>query len=37
MQQAPKQQIEGRLEGVDLRQYYDGLIAKYIPGGVLQF
>nr|UAD82037.1 myo-inositol oxygenase [Trebouxia lynnae] len=37
LQQAPQQHIEGRLEGHDLRQYYNGLVAKFIPGGMLQF
>ena len=37
IQQAPQQQVEGRLEKQELSHYYDSLIVKYFPDGQLQF
>ncbi|GAB4821790.1 hypothetical protein N2152v2_008836 [Parachlorella kessleri] len=32
-----RQELPGRLEGEELRQYYDGLVEKYIPQGKLRW
>ena len=37
IQQAPKQQVKGCLQGQELRRYYDSLIVKYFSDGQLQF
>lgn len=32
-----RRDLPGRLEGQELRSYYDGLIAKYLPGARLRW